>query len=92
MRQTIPLSIFAGCTSLVCLTQFLSVESNLDFHGAPSEVEQYRHFQYLILNDDINRASAQLASVIYAERARRERQEVTASGALADFARVGALR
>jgi guanylate kinase len=60
-------------------------------HGAPSEVEQYRHFQYLILNDDINRASAQLASVIYAERARRERQEVTASGALADFARVGAL-
>jgi len=60
-------------------------------HGAPSEVEQYRHFQYLILNDDINRASAQLAAVIYAERARRERQEVNASGALADFARVGAL-
>jgi guanylate kinase len=60
-------------------------------HGAPGEVEQYRHFQYVILNDDINRASAQLSSVIYAERARRERQEVTASGALADFARVGAL-
>ena len=59
--------------------------------GAPGEVEQYRHFQYVILNDDINRASAQLAAVIYAERARRERQEVTASGALADFARVGAL-
>lgn len=60
--------------------------------GAPDEVKQYRHFQYVILNDDINRASAQLASVIYAERARRERQEVTASEALADFARVGALR
>jgi guanylate kinase len=60
-------------------------------HGAPSEVEQYRYFQYLILNDDINRASAQLAAVIYAERARRERQEVNASRALADFARVGAL-
>jgi guanylate kinase len=60
-------------------------------HGAPGEVEQYRHFQYLILNDDINRASAQLAAVIYAERARRERQEVNASAALADFARVGAL-
>lgn len=60
-------------------------------HGAPSEVEQYRHFQYLILNDDINRASAQLAAVIYAERARRERQEVNARAALADFARVGAL-
>ena len=61
-------------------------------HGAPGEVDQYRHFQYVILNDDINRASAQLASVIYAERARCERQEVNASAALADFARVGALR
>lgn len=57
--------------------------------GAPAEVEQYRKFQYVILNDDINRASAQLASVIYAERARRERQETTSSEALADFARAG---
>jgi guanylate kinase len=54
--------------------------------GAPAEVEQYRDFQYVILNDDINRASAQLASVIYAERARRERQEDRLKGALADFA------
>ena len=57
--------------------------------GAPDEVKQYTKFQYVILNDDINRASAQLASVIYAERARRERQETTSSEALADFARVG---
>jgi len=54
-------------------------------HGAPFEVEQYRHFQYVILNDDINRASQQLASVIYAERARRERQEVILRSALEDF-------
>ena len=54
-------------------------------HGAPSEVEQYRHFQYVILNDDINRASQQLAAVIYAERARRERQEVNLRSALEDF-------
>jgi len=53
--------------------------------GAPSEVEQFRHFQYVILNDDINRASQQLAAVIYAERARRERQEVNLRGALEDF-------
>lgn len=59
-------------------------------HGAPAEVEQYRNFQYVILNDDINRASAQLASVIYAERARRERQETTLKDALADFVRAGA--
>jgi len=54
--------------------------------GAPSEVGQYKHFQYVILNDDINRASAQLASVIDAERARRERQEARLKETLADFA------
>jgi guanylate kinase len=54
--------------------------------GAPLEVEQYKHFQYVILNDDINRASQQLASVISAERARRQRQEVRLREALLDFA------
>jgi guanylate kinase len=56
--------------------------------GAPAEVEQYKDFQYVILNDDINRASAQLASVIYAERARRQRQEDRLKSALSDFAQV----
>jgi guanylate kinase len=55
--------------------------------GAPAEVEQHIHFQYVILNDDINRASQQLAAVIYAERARRERQETRLTETLADFAR-----
>ena len=54
--------------------------------GAPAEVEQYKCFQYVILNDNIDRASAQLASVIYAERARRERQEPKLKETLADFA------
>ena len=54
--------------------------------GAPSEVEQYQDFQYVILNDDINRASAQLGSVIYAERARLERQETRLKDTLSDFA------
>ena len=53
--------------------------------GAPAEVAQYVSFDYVILNDDINRASQQLASVIYAERARRERQEVSLRDALDDF-------
>jgi guanylate kinase len=53
--------------------------------GAPSEVEQYEHFSYVILNDDINRASQQLAAVIYAERARRERQVSRLKETLADF-------
>jgi guanylate kinase len=56
--------------------------------GAPAEVQQYQDFQYVILNDDINRASAQLASVIYAERARRERQAERLKDTLADFAQV----
>ena len=56
--------------------------------GAPAEVEQYKCFQYVILNDDINRASAQLASVIYAERARRERQQPKLKETLADFASI----
>ena len=53
--------------------------------GAPSEVEQYKFFDYVVLNDDINRASQQLAAVIYAERARRERQESVLREALEDF-------
>ena len=53
--------------------------------GAPSEVEQYRNFQYVILNDDVNRASHQLASVIYAERARCERQAMNLRKSLEDF-------
>ncbi len=60
-----------------------SLETRL--RGAPSEVEQYRRFQYVILNDDVNRASQQLAAVIYAERARRDRQEVNLRPALEDF-------
>ncbi len=53
--------------------------------GAPAEVEQHKSFQYVILNDDINRASQQLASVIYAERARLERQEARLKETLTDF-------
>jgi guanylate kinase len=56
--------------------------------GAPAEVEQHENFQYVILNDDINRASQQLASVIYAERARRERQEARLKGTFTDFGHV----
>jgi guanylate kinase len=56
--------------------------------GAPAEVEQHTHFQYVILNDDINRASQQLAAVIYAERARRERQVARLKDTLEDFGQV----
>jgi len=40
------------------------------------------------LNDDVNRALSQLASIIYAERARRERQEARLKATLLDFGSV----
>ena len=43
--------------------------------NAPDELQQYSAFDYVIINDEIERASAQLASIIYAERARCMRQE-----------------
>ncbi|MCA1594481.1 MAG: guanylate kinase [Acidobacteria bacterium] len=43
--------------------------------NARGEVEHYREFDYVLLNDKVERAASQLASIVYAERARRERQE-----------------
>ena len=60
-------------------------ELELRLQNARGEVEQYRHFDYLILNDEVERAAAQLASIVWAERARRERQEWVARRVLATF-------
>lgn len=56
--------------------------------NARGEVEQYRHFDYVILNDVVERAASQLASIVYAERARRERQEWLTRRVLSTFADV----
>lgn len=58
----------------------------LRLRNARHEVEAYRRFDYVIINDDADRAANQLASIIYAERARRERQEEAASRVLETFA------
>jgi guanylate kinase len=60
-------------------------ELELRLRNARTEVEQYRHFDYVIINDEIERAASQLASIVYAERARRERQEWIARRVLATF-------
>ena len=60
-------------------------ELALRLGNARGEVEQYREFDYVIVNDDADRAAAQLASIICAERARRERQEQVARAVLASF-------
>jgi guanylate kinase len=57
----------------------------LRLRNSRGEVEHYRDFQYVIVNDDAEVAAAQLASIIYAERARRARQEEAARRVLATF-------
>jgi len=57
----------------------------LRLSNARSEVEHYREFDYVVINDDLERAAGQLAAIIHAERARRERQEYLASRVLATF-------
>lgn len=51
------------------------VELELRLRNATVELRQYVTFDYVIVNDDLERAGAQVASIIYAERARRKRQE-----------------
>jgi guanylate kinase len=60
-------------------------ELELRLRNARGEVEQYKNFDYLVLNDEVDRAAAQLASIVHAERARRERQEWAARRVLATF-------
>ena len=60
-------------------------ELELRLANARGEVEQYRYFDYLILNDEVERAAAQLSAVVSAERARRRRQEWVARRVLASF-------
>lgn len=55
--------------------------------NASAEVGRYKEFDYIIINDEAERAAAQLASIVYAERARRERQEQAAQRVLESFPR-----
>ena len=50
-------------------------ELEVRLRNAPQELKQYSAFDYVIINDEIERAAGQLASIIYAERARCMRQE-----------------
>ena len=61
-------------------------ELALRLSNARREVEAYRRFDYVIINDDATRAANQLASIVYAERARLERQGDAASRVLETFA------
>lgn len=55
--------------------------------NAPEELKQYSSFDYVIINDEIDRAAGQLASIIYAERARCMRQESLVREVISKFQR-----
>lgn len=56
---------------------------------AHQEVLQYRHFDYLIVNDKLEHAERVLESIVWAERHRRARMEHIARSILATFAGIG---
>jgi guanylate kinase len=50
-------------------------ELDLRLRNAPTELKDYSAFQYVILNDDLDRAANQMTAIVHAERARLSRQE-----------------
>ncbi|HVF28969.1 MAG TPA: guanylate kinase [Pyrinomonadaceae bacterium] len=53
--------------------------------NARGEVERYGEFDYIVLNDEVERAAAQLAAIVLAERVRCERQADLARRVLSTF-------
>lgn len=60
-------------------------ELELRLRNAPDELSQYSAFDYVIINDEVERAVSQLASIIYAERARCVRQEGLVRSVIEEF-------
>jgi guanylate kinase len=60
-------------------------ELEVRLRNAPEELRQYSAFDYVIINDEVDRAAAQLASIIYAERARCMRQESLVREVIKEF-------
>ncbi|MEP6637626.1 MAG: guanylate kinase [Acidobacteriota bacterium] len=50
-------------------------ELELRLRNAPEELKNYKSFDFVIINKNVERASGQLESVVHAERARPTRQE-----------------
>ncbi len=62
-----------------------SDDLKLRLRNAIDELAQYRNFDYLIINDDLNQATDELAAIILAERCRRERLAETAERIIRTF-------
>ena len=50
-------------------------ELDLRLRNAPTELKDYSAFQYVIINDDVDRAAGEMTAIVQAERARLSRQE-----------------
>lgn len=53
--------------------------------NAPNELKAYKTFDYVIINDDVERATAKLMAIIEAERMRLARQEEKIRGVVESF-------
>jgi guanylate kinase len=60
-------------------------ELELRLRNAPEELKHYKDFDYVILNEEVERAAGQLASIIDAERARLQRQELKVKRIMKSF-------
>jgi guanylate kinase len=52
-----------------------SDDLKLRMRNALNEIKQYDNFDYIVINDDLNRATEELASIIVAERCRSRRRK-----------------
>ncbi|MGD9627875.1 MAG: guanylate kinase [Pyrinomonadaceae bacterium] len=59
----------------------------LRLRNSLDEVKQYTHFNYVVVNDEIEAASRKLAAIIIAERQKRYRQTERIQGILDSFER-----
>jgi guanylate kinase len=57
----------------------------LRLRNAPTELRDYSAFQYVILNDELDRAANQMAAIVHAERARLSRQEAQVKRVVEEF-------
>lgn len=55
-----------------------------------TEIQCFRQYGYIIINDDAERASEMLAAIVLEKRQQRERMQERVDEVLADFARVAA--
>lgn len=60
-------------------------ELQVRLRRAPEELREYSNFDYVIINDEVEKAARQLASIIYAERARCMRQEGLVREVISEF-------